>query len=409
MERLIVLPALVMCLWTASGFPLRADILDHWTTNQITTNAFGLKHVVYGNGRYVAAAEELGAKGAIYSSEDGLTWTLRFSDNTSWGLSLNYSAGQFAGIGGSGMVDISSDGITWSSASLPSNLFDRGAIGANGQAITYGNGVYVTVGDTNGVGNILTSSDGFIWTSHSINPAPGGRITGVVWGGSGFVAIGNNDGLEYTSATGSGLWSRSSLPGGSSISYGNGLYIVPLNAKTNLLSRNGTTWSLQSTGLTNQLGAVTYAHGLFLAQCGVSSSGGYLVTSTDGTNWIQYAKPMPHSWQVAYWTDFDVSLATDGTRLVSVGAICNPSAVDVYNSFIYTSDILAAVRLTNNPSQQIALSGLVGRNYQIRSIDTLGTGKWRTNLTLPLPNTPYVWTDSTATNSQRFYRAALLP
>ena len=67
--------------------------------------------------------------------------------------------------------------------------------------------------------------------------------------------------------------------------------------------------------------------------------------------------------------------------------------------------------MTNNPTPKVALSGLVGRNYQIKSVDalTIGSSNWRTNATLQLTNTPYVWTDSTATNSARFYRGVLLP
>jgi hypothetical protein len=59
----------------------------------------------------------------------------------------------------------------------------------------------------------------------------------------------------------------------------------------------------------------------------------------------------------------------------------------------------------------VALSGLVGRNYQIQSADmlTAGANTWRTNATLQLTNTPIVWTDATATNSARFYRGVLLP
>jgi hypothetical protein len=67
--------------------------------------------------------------------------------------------------------------------------------------------------------------------------------------------------------------------------------------------------------------------------------------------------------------------------------------------------------MTNNPSPKIAISGLVGRNYQIQSADVLtaGSNNWRTNAALQLTNTPYVWADTTATNSVRFYRGVLLP
>jgi hypothetical protein len=399
---ILLLAGLLVLIITSS----RADVLDNWTTNQITTNSFELHHVVYGNGCYMAVAEYADG-GEIYSSEDGLNWTLRFSDNNSWGLTLNYSRGHFSGVGGFGIADVSADGTNWTSTFLP--LFDDYAGQPYGQAITYGNGLYVTVGDTNGVGTIQTSPDGVTWTSRSISPAPGGRIASVVYAGNRFLAVGNNDGLVYVS---SGLsagttWTRYSIPGGNKIIYGGGLFLVPLNNKTNLVSADGINWSLNPTGLTNMLGAVTYSHGLFIAQCGISISGSYLATSTDCTNWIQYPKPLPNSWSAFDSTDFDVSLATDGTRLVAVGAIGAYPA----NSFIYTSDVLVGVRMTNAPSRQVALSGLIGRNYQIQSADTLNTGanNWRTNASVQLTKTPFVWADSTTTNSARFYRGVLMP
>jgi hypothetical protein len=181
---------------------------------------------------------------------------------------------------------------------------------------------------------------------------------------------------------------------------------VPFNDKTNLLSVLGVNWILKATGLTNMLGVVTYGNGIFMAQCGISRSGSYLATSIDGTNWFQYAKQLPNYCPINDTSDFDVSLATDGTRLVTGSA----TGSFYYNAFIYTSDPLVGVRMTNNPSPKIAVSGLVGRNYQIQSTDALGAGNsWRTNATFQLTNTPFVWTDTTATNSARFYRGVLLP
>jgi hypothetical protein len=404
MKPTLFMPLLIVGFLVNFSRSVRADVLDNWATNQITTNSFELHHVVYGNGHYVAVAE-YGDGGEIYSSEDGLNWTLRFSDNNSWGLTLNYSGGCFAGVGGFGIADVSTNGTNWTSSFLP--VYDFGA--EMGQAITYGNGVYVTVGDTNDIGNIQTSPDGVTWTSRSVSPTPGGRISSVAYGPLTFVAVGNNDGYEYTSTGVSAgtTWIRRGIPGGSKISYGNGLFFVPLNNKTNLISTDGINWSLNPTGLTNILGTVSYSHGVFMAQCGISIAVSYLATSIDGTNWIQYARPLPNYWTSAYdLPDPDVSLATDGTRLVAVGATGSYPA----NSFIYTSDVLVGVRMTNAPSRQVTLSGLVGRNYQIQSANILGAGSiWRTNATLQLTNTPFVWTDSTATNSARFYRGALLP
>jgi hypothetical protein len=74
-----------------------ADVLDNWTTNQISTNSFGMQHVVFGNGIYVASGES-GDYGGFYTSVDGLRWKLQYTDLNGWGISLNYSSGRFAGV-----------------------------------------------------------------------------------------------------------------------------------------------------------------------------------------------------------------------------------------------------------------------------------------------------------------------
>jgi len=79
-----------------------------------------------------------------------------------------------------------------------------------------------------------------------------------------FVAVENNDGYEYTfyfCLPLAPLGPDAAIPGGNKISYANGLFIVPLNNKTNLISVDGINWSLNYTGLTNMLGVVTYGNG----------------------------------------------------------------------------------------------------------------------------------------------------
>lgn len=370
----------------------RADILNHWTTNQISTNSFGLKHVVYGNGCYVAVGE-YGDSGGVYSSANGFNWTLRYSDPNAWGMTLAYSVGHFVGVGGWETI-ASTNGTNWTASFLPNQYSNNGGGGFPGD-MTFGNNIYVEVGDTNGVGTIISSTDGSTWTPRTSAPIPAGHISSIVYGASRFVAIGNNDGFIYRSSVGSAnTWTRLSILGGNQISYINGLYMVPLNNNTNLISVDGVNWDPKNTGLTNQLGKTTYVNGLFIGR-----SGGYLATSSDGTNWLQYPQSIPGS----------ADIASDGSHFVTVASYAGSGFLK-NNGFAYTSDILVNVRMTNGPASNVALSGLVGRNYQIQSADTLlGPNIWRTNIILQLTNTPYVWPDSTATNSQRFYRGVLLP
>jgi len=390
----------------------QADPLDHWTTNQVLYAIYpgyyyGLEQVVYGNGIYLAYGQE-GDAGGFFTSPDGYNWTFQYSEANSWGLPpLGYANGHYFGCAerGLGPVNVSSDGTNWTTTFLPSPY---NSLTHNGYpAMTYGNGVYVLAGDTNNVASILTSPNGVTWTSRGFFGAtiPGGPITSIAYGAGEFVAVGTNDGLEYTSTTGTGNWFKRSIPGGSQITFCGNLFLVPFTSNSDLISADGIHWTMANTGLTNQLGNIIYSHGIYLAASGLC-----LASSMDGTNWYQYPQPIPDNPR-----DYENlppphlgSMATDGYHLVKVaweqGSYIEPPGM------VYTSDALAGVRMNNQPAHGIVVSGLVGRNYQIQSMDSLGTvSNWRTNATVQLTNTPYVWTDSTATNSMRFYRAALLP
>ena len=397
----------------------KADILDRWSTNLILSNSYAMDSIAYGNGIYVATSEYVtGDPGEIYCSVDGTHWTQVYFNSGIWGINLHYVDGCFVGTtGGYGQVAISLDGTNWSISQVPSpESFDRGDATCNDE-------LFVAVGNQNEVGAVYYSYDATNWTAGNISPSAGGAITSVAsvvydvsndsLAQSGFpfpppptspvnfVALGNNDGNEYTSSDGIS-WTRRSIPGGSQVSYGYGLFIVPLNAQNNLVSVDGINWSQHLTGLTSQLGWIICSHGLFIGQ-----SGGHLATSIDGINWVQYAPPLPGL------VDQYETLATDGNRIVTIGSLLTASTEynDFYEDYAYVSDLLVSVRMTNSPAAQVALSGLVGRSYQIQSANSLtaGSNNWSTNLSIQLTTTPYVWTDSTATNSARFYRGVLQP
>jgi hypothetical protein len=263
------------CVFFLPLFPARADVLDRWSTNQIGANLFAsqTQHVIYANGLFVAYLEA-GDGGNFYSSVDGRHWVLQTNNPNAWGLTLTYSGGKFVGISGFGLLASSSDGTNW----LFSFVNACEAMGDyNNHDITYANGVYVLVGDTGGYGTpvatIFTSPDGVAWTARAL-PNPGGSISSVVsysggLGASYFVAIGKNDGhLYYSTWPNGAIWSQGTIPGGSSISHAGGLLIVPYGPGTNLLSTDGVNWTPQPTGLTNLMGKVTCAHGLFMTTAG---------------------------------------------------------------------------------------------------------------------------------------------
>jgi len=373
-----------------------ADVLDTWTTNQVSTNWFGLRGVVYGNGVYVAAGMYLDW-GTIISSEDGFNWTVRADANfpdpnsgPSWGLGVYFANNRFVGVSRWGCTSVSTNGTNWvvSYVSFPPLLRLSGG--------TFGDGRYVVVGQvdpfdgSSTVSNILTSTDGVTWTPRRSHPTEARIIYTVAYGAGTYVAIG--EGFSYTSPD-AATWTRHSMPDGYLISYCNNIFIVPYGAGTNLISTDGINWDARNTGISNTMELITFANGLFL-----SRAANLIVTSTDGTNWLQHSQTVP-GW----------GLASDGSRFVTVGYV--PHGPVQYDSFVHTSDIIVGLRMTNTSPPKVVLSGLVGRSYQIEAKNDLAdTTSWQVLTTLQLPTTPYLFTDTAATNSShRFYRGVLLP
>src|SRR5437016_7862581 len=74
-NRLQKLSAALLGIMLLGNCVSATDILQHWTTNQVSSVA-GMDCVIYANGRYVAYGE-YSDFGLILSSEDAKTWTVR--------------------------------------------------------------------------------------------------------------------------------------------------------------------------------------------------------------------------------------------------------------------------------------------------------------------------------------------
>jgi hypothetical protein len=385
-----------VCLLIALCFAAlssRSDILDHWTTNVVSSKA-RMDCIVYANGRYVAYGE-YSDWGLIVTSEDGINWTQRtdgISSGISYSQSLVYTGGKFFAMGGFGGIGVSSDGISWEASTYDGI--------ANG--VAFGAGLYVAVTGGYGYGGLQTSTDGKNW-AYAANTIPMGDI---VFGAGRFVAIGINgsSGFVYRSLDGTN-WSQFPIPGGSHISFQNGLFIVPYGPGTNLLSRSGTAWASVPTGLPFSIGKVQFSHGIFLAR-----SDSTLVSSVDGTNWVQYAGQLPG---IVFDAPFfhEQNFATDGTRIVTVGGIYNASP-NMYIGYTYTSDIFGLQILPQSPPA-LLLSGLIGWQCKVdytSDLPAAGAALWHPLTAFRFSSTTNIIFDDSATNSQqRFYRGALWP
>lgn len=400
----MTLSSILLTLNPGSAF---ADALEQWTTNQVSTNLFRLEHVVYGNGRFVAAGGRSDG-GAILSSEDGLNWTVRADTNMGtpslvWGLT--YGGGRFVTVGHFGGTSSSTNGSDWTYG----NANSAGLFG-----VAFGYGTYVAVGDgTLGSANsIFISSDGVNWNQSVTKiPAENRDVRDVAYGGrpdpggagsTPFLAVAAGT-YAYVGSHPFTTWVRVTLPAhGIRVDYYPawpfGRFVVPTGPGTNLESADGVNWTTVSTGLSGTLGKVTFINGIYLARVG-----SHLAISSDGTNWTERTSSiLPGTSR----------LASDGKRLVTVGStpVSPPFS---FNAFVYSSDPFIALDIASALPARLILSGIAGRSYRIDYVSALqstGPNIWEPLTNLVLPVSPYAIEDSESHEiPERYYRAVLLP
>jgi hypothetical protein len=328
----LLLIAATAALWTTEAAfvgvsfqPTTSSDGITWDPVMIGTGS-GLKAVTYGNGVWLA----VGA-GAAYTSPNGYEWTQeldlwgQFAGNN--GVAYGTPGGNplFVVVGnsmtsastvsaGNQVIYTSPDANTWTQR--PTNLPSTMPL----QGVAWGAGKFVAVGFG---GNILTSSDGTIWTP-VLNPPNGPNLYSVAFatplGVPTFIAVGaggtiktSPDGQSWTTQT-SGTFAD--LRG---VDWGGGKWLAVGTGGAIRSSANGVNWAPQSPGTPNlpALTDVAYGGGRWVA---VSNSqapnsttlSSYLITSTDGSTWN--SRPV-----TAHYTKGPIGVAYANGQWVGVG------------------------------------------------------------------------------------------
>jgi hypothetical protein len=136
--------------------------------------------IAYGNNIWLALPN---GSQTVAKSTDGITWTsltLPYATGGGTWQSIAYGNGHWVIIvsGGTRALYSNSDGQQWKTATLPNTV--------SWSRVTYGNGLFVAV-SSDGVNRVMTSPDGITWTSEIAAAANSWR--GVTYGNGIFLAV----------------------------------------------------------------------------------------------------------------------------------------------------------------------------------------------------------------------------
>lgn len=195
-----------------------------WTSALSAASTIIFNDVTYGNGKFIAVGVNNGT-GIVYYSANGTSWTAASGTFANELYGVTYGNGKFVAVGHGGITYYSYDGITWTAgvklgngnltgvvcgndkfvaigASEPYVYFTAvsydgvnwstvcsGSSGGILWRITYGNGVYIAVGDG---GSLITSNDGYKWTTVTTNTTT--SLRDIVYGNGKFVYVGGDQG-----------------------------------------------------------------------------------------------------------------------------------------------------------------------------------------------------------------------
>lgn len=323
-----------------------STVLDRWQWRSPAPQGSRMRAIAWGNGRYVA----VGTAGNVIVSENGLSWTNVVLPTTENFEAIAFGKGRFVASAGP-LVLVSRDGLQWDPGQMPNaDAF---------HSLTYGEGKFLAGGN---YGNIYVSADGYAWSARQfagwrpsvsagngrfvaagndgVSPvffysADGSRwhvaelrnaaaetngysyFVGITHTPDGFAAVRSQGGV-YTSRDGI-EWFLSRGQSGDRFAQGiagrAGQIITtdPVNAGTVEVSGDGRNWTRVATGAHQELDAICFANGQYVAVGG----GGTIVTSPDGVNWTPRVDNLIDFYGAARSSNLFVVAGDGGTIMTS--------------------------------------------------------------------------------------------
>ncbi len=279
---------------SVGGLTTQNDIvITILAVNSVTGAILDFEYDGFGCGGVFVALSSGGTTAA--SSTDGVTWTSRtLPSSGTWtsvahgkiqdGSTLEEQSVFVAVRSGSTAAAYSVDGITWTASVLPTS--------ANWNSVTFGEGRFVAIATDSTT--VAVSNDGVFWNTQT-GTLPGTGFNAVAYGMGLYVAVATGS-TSAASSTDGITWTSRTLPASSawnSVTWGNGRFVaVATNSNSGAYSINGTTWTAMTMGSLDGSSVagyqqVAYGQGLFMATAYVSGSQdySYVATSQDGIVW----------------------------------------------------------------------------------------------------------------------------
>jgi hypothetical protein len=229
---------------------------NSWSRRQ--TTSFGFSEIVFGGGRYIAIQEN---DQAYFESSDRVNWSERDSGQN-WIYAGSYNAGLFVLVGEYGTIIKSSNGINWSTVTTSPTDTDL-------DRITYGNGLYVAVGD----GGIFTSPNSITWTLRDRGYIYG--FSDIAYYNGRYVATSFIDSKVFTSTNGTS-WTNTTIdslnntfpnlpPWGNAVCGGSSGFKIVCDTGKAFTSTNGSSCQSVNMQTTSDINDVAFGNEIYIA------------------------------------------------------------------------------------------------------------------------------------------------
>lgn len=290
------------------------------------------------------------------SINGGVTWIntseiSKYMYGAVWALELSlFVLTGDTDLGAGKYIMTSPDGVTWTYRTCTTGVY---------YSIAW-NGTVFVAPNYNSTGNVLTSTDGETWTNNEA-VLSNKRWLSVSWSSSLslFVAVAYEVLTNNIATSPDGVeWTLRNNPDTGPMNYV--LWIeeleifvaTGLNGKV-ITSRNGTTWTRQTTGLNSDLGGIAYGDGLILIN--INTSG--FISSVDGITWIsQTYSPTLASYIDAYGIVYIPSTKTflveypyrvvplhnDTTAIISTSSLYETIGTNLGDSFTLNTILISS-------------------------------------------------------------------